>query len=208
MAATGTKTLTPIEAYSLLIKDMDTVRYKRVIDHSVNVGLLAGEISARCGLDRDYATVLGFIHDIGRKIDSKNHVYFGYRYLEELGYSDYSYICLTHSFLNNELDCVAGLPLGKDAPGYDFMLGYVRDRKYTLYDKIIQVCDLLCKDSGFTTLEDRLLDIETRRGKTDKAGYHKKTAEKQMEDIERIMGCAIYSLYDRIKKPDYLLNIY
>jgi putative nucleotidyltransferase with HDIG domain len=189
------KKLDPKEAYELLIKDIDLVRYKRVIDHSVYVGTLAGRIAEKLGLDVEYAVSLGYIHDIGRKIDSKNHVIVGYRFLEANGYSDYSFVCLTHSFLNNDINCVAGHPLAKDAIEYDFLKEYVTNHKNTLYDKIIQICDLLCKDSGFATLEDRLNDIQSRRGVTDNCAYHKQIAEKQMAELEALMGCTIYSLY-------------
>ena len=194
------KKLTPAAAYELLIRDMDTVRFKRVIDHSVYVGLLAGKIAEKAGLDRDFAMTLGYIHDIGRKIDTKNHVITGYRYLEENGYPDYSFICLTHSFLDNNIDCVCGHPLEKDALGYDFMRDYVKNYKNTMYDKIIQICDLLCKDSGFTTLDDRLADIQSRRGTHECTVYHRKIAEKQMAEIENVIGCKIYDLYNEIQK--------
>lgn len=80
------------------------------INHSICVGDSAGKIAEKLNLDVDYAKILGYIHDIGRSVgDGKDHVMQGYNYLKELGYDDeYANICLTHSYLNNDVYCTAG----------------------------------------------------------------------------------------------------
>lgn len=82
----------------------------RWIKHSICVGNTAGKIAEKLNLDVDYAKTLGYIHDIGRAIgDGKDHVINGYNYIKELGYDDeYANICLTHSYLNNDVYCTAG----------------------------------------------------------------------------------------------------
>ncbi len=107
------------------------------INHSICVGDSAGKIAEKLNLDVDYAKILGYIHDIGRSVgDGKDHVMQGYNYLKELGYDDeYANICLTHSYLNNDVYCTAG-GIPRDIP---FRTEFIKNHKYTIYEKIIQV---------------------------------------------------------------------
>lgn len=65
----------------------------------------------------------------------------GYKYLKNLGYDDeYANICLTHSYLNNDINCVAAEMHSKDI---NFIEDFITKHKYTIYDKLITLCDLL-----------------------------------------------------------------
>ena len=101
----------------------------RWINHSICVGDTAGKIAEKLNLDVNYAKTLGYIHDIGRGIgDSKDHVMNGYYYLKELGYDDeYANICLTHSYLNNDIYCTAG-GIPTDIP---FRTEFIKNHEYT-----------------------------------------------------------------------------
>ena len=71
----------------------------------------AEKIAARCpGLDPDKAYVLGLLHDIGRWYGDGHlcHVYYGWKYMTELGYDDVARICLTHSFQVQRLGAYIG----------------------------------------------------------------------------------------------------
>ena len=135
--------LTKEKAYALLIEGLDEPEKIGYVPHSRYVGDLAGMIAKDMGLDPEYAAVLGYLHDIGRKSDPGNHMYAGYKFLKENGYEEYAYICLTHSFLNNDIECVCGRLLSPESEGYAEVKAFVGSREYTDYDRIIQTCDLL-----------------------------------------------------------------
>lgn len=186
------------QAYSLLTKGLDTPENIQYVTHCRYVGELSGMIAEELGLDWQYATVLGYLHDIGRKIEPYNHIYAGYEYLRENGYEEYAYICLTHSFLNNDIECICGCFLEPQSRGYEEVKVFIQNHKNTLYDKIIQTCDLLCLHTGGTTLEQRIDDIESRKGTHHKSLYHKETATAQKAEIEAMLGHSIYDFYDKL----------
>lgn len=187
------------QAYDLLIENLENPESIQYVPHSRHVGDLAGMIAKELGLDEDYAKTLGYLHDIGRKIDSPNHMYAGYKYLVENGYEEYAYICLTHSFLNNDIECICASFLSPDSEGYDTVKAFVEAHRNTDYDRIVQTCDLLCLHSGGTTLEERIDDIESRRGTHYKSKYHRETAIKQKAEIEARLGHSIYDFYKDLK---------
>lgn len=113
-------------------------------------------------LDVDYAEALGYIHDIGRKISHPEHTTEGYKYLCNLGYEEEAGITLTHSFIDNDINNSADGVSGEDR--YNFINDYLHRVDLTPYDTIVQLCDLFCLESGFTTIERRLLDITKRKG--------------------------------------------
>lgn len=187
--------ITKEKAYGILIEGLQNPETIGYVPHSRYVGLLAGMIAKEMGLDDEYATTLGYLHDIGRKIDSDNHIYAGYKYLMDNGFEEYAFICLTHSFLNNDIECICAQFLSPDSEGYEEVKSFVEAHKNTDYDRIIQTCDLLCLHTGGTTMEERINDIESRRGTHYKSGYHRETALAQKEYIEKAIGHSIYDFY-------------
>lgn len=114
------------------------------IYYSICVGNAAGRIAKALNLDEEKAKTLGYIHDIGKSIgEFKDHVMNGYNYLKELGYDlEYCNICLTHSYLNNDVNCTAGTPLY-----IPFRTEFIKNHEYTIYERIwcisrgkIEVC--------------------------------------------------------------------
>lgn len=168
------------------------------IDHSICVGNSAGKIAESLGLDVDKAKTLGYIHDIGKGIgERKEHVMNGYKYIKKLGYDDeYANICLTHSYLNNDINCTAG-GFPKDIP---FRTEFVKTHEYTIYEKIINLCDLMCTNVNMT-LEKRLIDIMLRRGVHENTVYHIKEAQKLKKEFDEMLGFNVYKLF-----PDVLEN--
>lgn len=180
------KKMSSKEALDLLFRDVITdiseleLDKNRWVRHSIYVGKAAGRIAKAINanwihyshfsdyirenglLDEDYAIALGYIHDIGRKINHPLHTTEGYKYLMDLGYSEEAKSTLTHSFIDNEIDNSADGVTGKDR--YDFINNYLHSVELTPYDNIIQLCDLFCLETGFTTVERRLLDITKRKG--------------------------------------------
>ena len=166
------------------------------INHSICVGDSAGKIAEKLNLDVDYAKILGYIHDIGRSVgDGKDHVMQGYNYLKELGYDDeYANICLTHSYLNNDVYCTAG-GIPRDIP---FRTEFIKNHEYTIYEKIINLCDLMCTDI-IMTVDKRLIDLIIRKGDYENTQYHIKETYKLKQYIDEQLGFNVYDLFPSIK---------
>lgn len=169
----------------------------RWINHSICVGNTAGKIAEKLNLDVNYAKTLGYIHDIGRGIgDSKDHVMNGYYYLKELGCDDeYANICLTHSYLNNDIYCTAG-GIPTDIP---FRTEFIKKHEYTIYEKIINLCDLMCTDT-IMTVDKRLIDLIIRKGAHENTQYHIKETYKLKQYIDKQLGFNLYDLFPSIKE--------
>lgn len=167
------------------------------VKHCIYVGVGAGRIASKLGLDSDYAQALGYVHDIGRKISHPNHTIAGYKYMISEGYHEEARSCLTHSFIDNNIYYTAGgIPEGQDR--FDYMNSFLQNTQLTIYDNIVQMCDLFCLETGFTTIERRLLDITVRKGVFDNSLLH---LEKTMElrgRLEEMMGCSLYELFPEI----------
>ena len=200
------KRLNSEDALFLLEKDIINCEddyYKpqnRWIWHSIYTGEAAGRIASKLGLNEDRAKALGYVHDIGRKIDHERHVLEGYYYLQELGYIEDSGVCLTHSFVNNDVNLVAGGLI--DEKRQLFFAQYFLEHSCSIYDNIVQMCDLFCLDTGFTTVEKRLLDIYKRKGVFSNTAAHLESAMFLKESLEGAMGCSLYSLFPEMSQND------
>lgn len=172
------------------------------ITHCICVGNSAGKIAQKLNLDEDFAKTLGYIHDIGKRdgYDHKiKHEIRGYNYILKLGYDkEYASICITHSFLNNDINCVAGGVPSKDTYKYDFIKEYVKNHEYTIYEKMINLCDLMCKYNNMT-LEKRIIEIMLQRGCHENTVYHITEAQKLKSEIDNMLGCSVYSLFEDIE---------
>lgn len=166
------------------------------INHSICVGDSAGKIAEKLNLDVDYAKTLGYVHDIGKSVgEFREHVMNGYNYLKELGYDDeYANICLTHSYLNNDVYYTAG-GIPRDIP---FRTEFIKKHEYTIYEKIINLCDLMCTDVNMT-VDKRLIDIMSRRGAYENSQYHIKETYKLKQYIDEQLGFNVYDLFPSIK---------
>ena len=167
------------------------------INHSICVGNTAGKIASALGLDAEKAKTLGYIHDIGKGIgEFKDHVMNGYQYLLELGYDDeYANICLVHSYLNNDIMCTAG-GIPRDIP---FRTEFIKNHEYTIYEKIINLCDLMCT-SVVMTVDKRLIDIVIRRGAYSNTQYHVQETYKLKKYMDDKLGFNVYDLFPEIKE--------
>lgn len=199
--------LTADKALELLLKGVVknkedlSVYQNRWIKHCLYVGIASGRIAQRIGLDVDYAISIGYIHDIGRKISHANHTIAGYEYMIEEGYQEEARFCLTHSFIDNDINNSAGgVPEPQDR--YDYMNNYLVQTRPNLYDNIVQMCDLFCLETGFTTVERRMLDISRRKGIYPNSREHFSKVMELKSRIESLMGCSLYELFPEISKED------
>ena len=198
-------------ALDLLLKDVINNKgdlekpENRWVKHCIFVGAGAYRIAFKLGVDADYAQAMGYIHDIGRKISHPNHTIDGYHYMIDNGFSEEARSCLTHSFIDNNIYYTAGgIPEGQDR--FDYINAFLLSTDVTIFDNIVQMCDLFCLETGFTTIERRLLDITKRKGAFDNSLLHFEKTMELKDRLEQQMGCCLYDLFPEID-PVALENI-
>ena len=198
--------LTSKEARELLEIERKKTKDDRWIEHSICVGDSAGRIAKALNengydVDIDKAITLGYLHDIGKyNGESHGNVMRGYEYLKERGYDDeYCNICLTHSYLNNDIVCTAGgVPNPNDNP---FLTDFIKNHEYTIEEKLINLCDLMCPQGNEVfTIDKRLIDIMIRRGAYSNTQYHIKETYKLIEYFDSLLGYNLYDLFPEIKE--------
>lgn len=199
--------LTSVEALELINKEQGKKdNNERWISHSTCVGNTAGVIAKALNLDEDYAKTLGYIHDIGKKFEYEKdgvfpHAMKGYEYIKSLGYGDeYAGICIKHSFLNNDIDCISNDRDETDKlnPNYEFVKQYI-SKEYSIYEKIINLCDLMCT-TKVLTVDKRMIDLLYRHGVYAKTHYHIKQTLKLKQYFDDLLGYNLYDLFSEIKE--------
>lgn len=162
-------------------------------NHSRVAARCARQIAARTGLDPEKAYVLGLLHDIGRKFGVKHlgHVYDGYHYMLDLGYTDAARICLTHSFSVPSLDAYIG--------NFDIPESQQQELRQALqtcvcddYDRLIQLCDCLAGADGVMDMAARMSDVKARYGNYPQEKWDGNFALKRY--FEEKAGADIYSI--------------
>ncbi len=134
-------------------------------DHCRVAARCAEKIAASVGMDPEKAYILGLLHDIGRTfgVFHMPHIYHGYHYMMELGYSEAARICLTHSFSTPDFRSYIGnydvTPEQKEE-----LLKLLQTVQYDDYDRLIQLCDCLAGPGVVMDLEKRMLDVKNRYG--------------------------------------------
>ena len=151
-------------------------------------------------VDIDRTIILGYLHDIGKyNGESKGHVIRGHEYLKSKGYDDeYANVCLTHSYLNNDVTCTAG---GGPNPNDNlFLTKFIKEHQYSIEEKLINLCDLMCTNNMISTIEKRLINIMVKRGTYPNTQYHIKEAYKLKEYFDNLLGYNLYDLFPEIKE--------
>ena len=198
--------LTSKDARNLLEEERKKSNDERWIEHCLCVGDSAGRIAKALNekgynVDIDKTITLGYLHDIGKyNGESHGNVMRGYEYLKERGYDDeYCNICLTHSYLNNDIVCTAGgVPNPNDNP---FLTDFIKNHEYTIEEKLINLCDLMCPQGNEVfTIDKRLIDIMIRRGAYSNTQYHIKETYKLKEYFDSLLGYNLYDLFPEIKE--------
>lgn len=202
--------LTSKDARKLLENERPKFEDQRWIDHSICVGDSAGRI-AKALIEKGYdvnidkAITLGYIHDIGKKFNEQGgvfpHAINGYNYIKKIGYSEeYAGICIKHSFLNNDIDCISNDrdETDKSNPNYNFFKEYIKN-EYSIEEKIINLCDLMCT-TVILTVEKRMIDLLLRHGVFAKTYYHIEETIKLKEYFDNLLGYNLYDLFPEIKE--------
>lgn len=198
--------ITSKEAKELLEIERQKAKDDRWITHCLCVGDSAGRIAKALNdkgysVDVDKTITLGYLHDIGKyNGESQGHVMRGYEYLKSKGYDDeYANICLTHSYLNNDIVCTAGgVPNPDDNP---FLANFIKKHEYTIEEKLINLCDLMCPQANKVfTIDKRLIDIMIRKGAYSNTQYHIKETYKLKEYFDNLLGYNLYDLFPEINE--------
>ena len=169
--------------------------------HSIYVGIALRRIASALGYSESFALKIGYLHDIGRRINHNNHPIEGYFYLKSLGYEDIARYSLTHSFLNNNIKSTVGTG-PKDKESYEFINNYLNSINKDIYDNILHLCDLMCLETGFTTIEKRILDVMTRKGVSKNSYAHYMDLMDFKNWIQIQIKKDLYDLFPEIKKED------
>lgn len=197
--------LTSKEAKKILENMRKEVPDDRWIEHCISVGDSAGRIANALyekgiDIDVDKAITLGYLHDIGKyNGESRGHVMRGYEYLKSKGYDlEFANICLTHSYLNNDVTCTAGGgPKPEDNP---FLTDFIKNHEYTIEEKIINLCDLMCPHGyNVFTIDKRLIDLIIRKGAYANTQYHVIETYKLKKYFDDLLGYNLYDLFPEIK---------
>ncbi len=201
--------ITKQAAWRLLLDGIPEPETTMYVSHCRYVGDLAGKIAAALGKDADYAAGLGYLHDIGRKLDSPNHVYAGWEHLTALGLEEYAGVCLTHSFLENEITNTCARVPDPNGRGYAQVKKYVETHENTFYDRLIQLCDLLCMHTGPVSLNERIEDIQSRKGTHPGSAKHRACAEKLLDSFNAALqmqaGTMVQCQYEAVRAEHQIL---
>lgn len=198
--------LTSQEARNLLEIERKEAKNDKWIEHCIFVGDTAGKIARALNekgynVDIDKTITLGYLHDIGKyNREPHRHEISGYNYLKDRGYDEeYCNICITHSYLNNDIVCTAGgVPNPDEKP---FIAEFIKTHKYTIEEKLINLCDLMCPPGGRVfTIDKRLIDLMIRKGAYSNTQYHIKETYKLKEYFDSLLGYNLYDLFPEIKE--------
>ena len=146
-------------------------------------------------LDPEVATILGLLHDIGRRAGKAEmrHIIDGYHFLHQLGFEDAAQICLTHSFPMKDVQ-VASAKWDCSEAEYRFVVDYLAKVEYSTYDALIQLCDCLTLPDGYCLLEKRFVDVALRHGTNDYTIQKWKAYFELRDEFSLAIGKSIYSV--------------
>ena len=179
------------------------------VQHSFNVGRAAELLAARHPqINPEAAYIMGCLHDIGRRegVTGMRHTLDGYYYLRDLGYVDAARICLTHSYSIKDVYAIFGK---WDCTNEEllFLGDYLKQNEFTLYDRLIQLCDCLASSTGFWLLEKRMIDVAMRYGYTDFAVEKWQGYFNIQKEFEEVIGCSIYDLLPGVVENTFGKNL-
>lgn len=185
-------------------------RNKWWVIHSLGVGDSAGTIASAMNksqsdnsawrtLDPEKVTILGYLHDIGKRgEDWVVHPYEGYRFLQSLGLNEeYCQICLTHSFVNNDAFCMFSEFMQPERD--KFVIDYIAKHEFTLEEKIVSICDMMF-GTAMWSLDKRMIDVISRHGTCDKTQERIQEVYKLKSYLDQLLGYNLYDLFPEIKE--------
>ena len=193
-----------LQQAKIMLEESEKLNPGPWVDHSINVARAAKAIaSLHPELDADNAYIVGYLHDIGRRVGTTDmrqdmrHILDGYTYLNDLGFEDAARICLTHSFPIQNINMIAGV-WDCTQEEKQFVATYLEQIEYTVYDRLIQLCDALALASGFCLIDKRLIDVSLRRGVDEFTVPRWKGYFALQAEFDEAIGQSIYSVLDGV----------
>ena len=174
-------------------------------DHARYVALAARNIAeVHPDLDPETAYILGLLHDIGRRegVTKMRHGLDGYRFLQGLGYDAAARICITHSFVIKDMALHEGR-WDCSRKEFETIEHFLEKTEFTLYDRLLQLCDALAIPSGICLMEKRLVDTALRGGVNRLTVPKWKALFKVKSEIETIIGTSIYKVMPGITETTF-----
>ena len=163
------------------------------VEHSKNVARCAEAIANECeDLDGEKAYILGLLHDVGRRVGKGQlmHVYYGWRYMLELGYPDVAKVCLSHSYNTHDMkDDMAVCDISDEQ--YNELVNALKTCVYDEYDLLIQFCDSIAMAQGVVDICERMSDIKRRYGSYPQAKW-----DRNIEFLEYFSKRVDGNIYD------------
>ncbi len=178
------------------------------VQHSWYAAKAAEAIACRYpALDSEAAFVLGYLHDIGRRVGvaDMRHLIDGYTFLKEKGFDKAARVCITHSFPIQDVRAVAGKWDCSDTE-LDFVKDFLRKTELDEYDRLIQLCDALALPEGFCLIEKRLVDVALRYGTNRYSVPRWKAYLRLQAEFEQAIGRSIYSVLPGVIENTFEFN--
>jgi hypothetical protein len=175
------------------------------IEHSRYAALACQNIAERIpGMDAEKAYILGLLHDIGRRAGTmqERHMLEGYRHCAEKGWHDQARICVSHSFMIQDISSSIGKWDMSDEDR-DFLDSYVKGLEYDDYDRIVQLCDSLAMASGFCLLEKRFIDVCMRYGVSENLVPRWRATFAIKDDFEARIGSSVYDILPGVRENTF-----
>lgn len=150
-------------------------------------------------INGEQAYVMGLMHDIGRRAGSKGirHIFDGYDYLMSIGQQELAHICLTHSFPYKDANTYIG-KYDCTAEQKWFLENFLRNKEYSEYDLLIQLCDAISLPNGACIMEKRLIDVALRHGLPDFTIDKWKAFMMLKKHFDALCACNIYTLLPNV----------
>jgi len=185
-----------LEEARLILVEAEKMNPGPWVEHSKVAAQAAKLIASQYpGLDPSAAYILGYLHDIGRRagVTGLRHTIDGYSYLMGLGFDDAAFICLTHSFPIKDVYAGSGRwDCSKEE--LQFVKDFLESVEYTIYDKLLQMCDALALPTGYCLIEKRLVDVALRLGVNPYTLQKWESFLQIQREFEAIIGTSIYQL--------------
>jgi hypothetical protein len=205
----ATMNIPTLQQAHTLLQEAELLNPGPWVQHSIFTAKAAEAIAIHFpGLDGQTAYILGLLHDIGRRagITDMRHVLDGYTFLMKLGFSDAARICLTHSFVLQDAQAVAGIwdCSAEELQTVDELLQSIH---YTTYDRLIQLCDCLAVSTGFCLMEVRFIDVAFRHGIDNSYKERWQAYYSIKNDFEDALKISIYQLLPGVVENTFGFNI-
>jgi len=173
--------------------------------HSEFVALACKNIAEHCeNIDSNTAYILGLLHDVGRRVGrvSERHMIAGYQYCMEQGWDKVAKICITHSFMIQDIHSAIGKwDVTKEE--YALTESIINSVVYDDYDLLVQLSDALALPTGFCLLEKRFIDVACRYGINESTVERWKKTIEIKDYFEKKIKCSIYDLLPNVKENTF-----